>query len=137
MATARRVSYTRTSAYSIQYHIVFCTKYRKPVLVGEIKEDLLDILHNIADKTTWSIEEVNTDKDHIHLLINATPQDIIPNIIKTLKGPASRELYKKHPELKDQLWGGHLWSPSYFIATTNDNTAEQIRAYIQRQGDKQ
>lgn len=132
----RRISYGRTNAYSIQYHIVFCTKYRKKILNQDIMGDLINIMQNIADKNTWSIDTINGEEDHMHLLVNATPQDFIPNIIKSLKGPASRELYKKHPELKEQLWGGHLWSPSYFVGTTNENTADQIRSYIEQQGNK-
>lgn len=135
MAT-RRISYGRTNAYSIQYHIVFCTKYRKKVLNKDVMSDLTDIMQNIADKNTWSIDTINGKEDHMHLLVNATPQDFIPNIIKALKGPASRELYKKHPELKEQLRGGHLWSPSYFVGTANENTADQIRSYIEQQGNK-
>ena len=77
-----------------------------------------------------------TDKDHIHLLIECTPQHYIPNIVKILKGVSARFLFKKHPELKNQLWGGHLWNPSYFVATVSENTEQQIRQYIQRQQKK-
>ena len=57
----------------------------------------------------------------------------IPNMVKALKGVSARLLFKAHPEIKRQLWGGHLWNPSYFVATVSENIEEQIRAYIKGQ----
>ncbi len=78
----------RGYVYSLQYHIVWCTKYR-------IK--------------------------------------VIPNMIKAMKGNTGRFMFKEFPEVKQKLWGGHLWNPSYFIATVSEHTAEQVREYIQNQ----
>jgi putative transposase len=75
----------------------------------------------------FSILEANTDKDHIHLLINCSPQHYIPDIIQKLTGISSRMLIKEFgEELKKKLWGGHLWNPSYFVSTVSENTEEQI-----------
>lgn len=83
------------------------------------------------------ILECNTDKDHIHILISCSPRHYIPNIIKKLKGVSSRILMKEFGEvLKRKLWDGHLWNPSYFIATVSENTEEQVRKYIQNQKTK-
>lgn len=124
----------RGYVYSIQYHIVWCVKYRYPILTNVIEEDLINILNKIAEDNKFQILECNRDKDHIHLLVNCSPQHYIPNIIKALKGVSARLLMKKHGEtLKRKLWGGHLWNPSYFIATVSENTEEQIRKYIQSQ----
>ncbi|OCN04440.1 transposase [Erysipelotrichaceae bacterium MTC7] len=79
---------------------------------------------------------MESHKDHIHLLIECHPQHYIPSIVKAFKGVSARLLFKKHPELKQQLWGGHLWNPSYFVATGSNNTEKQIRAYIQSQKKK-
>lgn len=76
---------------------------------------------------------METDLDHIHLLIECKPQHYIPNVIKALKGVSARKLFTIHPELINNLWGGHLWNPSYFVATISENTEEQIRKYIQSQ----
>ena len=82
----------------------------------------------------FQILECNTDKDHIHLLVNCSPQHYIPDMIKALKGVSARLLMKEFgEELKRKLWGGHLWNPSYFVATVSENTEEQIRKYIQNQ----
>jgi len=62
--------------------------------------------------------------DYVYLLIDCKPQHYIPNVVKALKGVSARLLFKKHPELKKRLWGGHLWNPSYFVATVSENTEE-------------
>ena len=122
------ITHGRGYVYSIQYHIVWCVKYRYPILTNEIEEDLINILNKIAEDNKFKILECNGDKDHIHLLINCSPQHYIPNIIKALKGVSARLLMKKYGKiLKKKLWGGHLWNPSYFVATVSENTEEQTK----------
>lgn len=94
----------------------------------------IEILSKITDDNGFQILECNIDKDHIHLLVNYSPQHYIPDMIKALKGVSARLLMKEFgEELKKKLWGGHLWNPSYFVATVSENTEEQIRKYIQNQ----
>ena len=128
-----KVVYGRGYVYLIKYHIVWCTKYRHKVLVDEIDDKLKEVIEGIAKDNNFTIEEMETDLDHIHLLISCSPQHYIPNIIKALKGVSARLLFKEFPELKNKLWGGHLWNPSYFVATVSENTEEQIREYIKSQ----
>jgi len=130
------IHYGRGYVYSIQYHIVWCIKYRHKVLNEKIEKALIYLLNSIAKNNGFTIQEVNTDLDHIHLLIECTPQHYIPDIIKALKGVSARLLLKQYPELKKKLWGGHLWNPSYFIATVSENTKEQIRNYIKSQKER-
>ena len=120
--------------YSIQYHIVWCVKYRHKVLIPKIEKRLLEILNMVALYEDFQILETNTDKDHSHLLINCSLQHYIPDIIQKLKGISSPMLMKEFEViLKRKLWGGHLWNPSYFVATVSENTEEQIRRYIKNQ----
>lgn len=129
-----KVTCGRGYVYSIQYHIVWCVKYRHKVLEGQIETYLIEVLKQIAKDNNFSILEINTNKDHIHLLIDCSPQIYIPNIIKALKGVSGRLVMKKFgAKLKDKLWDGHLWNPSYFVATVSENTEEQIRQYIKKQ----
>lgn len=123
----------RGYVYSIKYHLVWCVKYRKNILRGPVGDRLKSLLHEIATNQGFSIEEIESDSDHIHLLIECTPQHYIPSLVKGLKGVSARLLFKSFPELKSQLWGGHLWNPSYFVATVSENTEEQIKAYIRNQ----
>jgi len=127
----------RGYVYSIQYHIVWCVKYRHKIITSKIEKSLIGMLQKIANDNEFSIIEINTDLDHIHLLIDCKPQHYIPNIIKALKGVSARLLMLEYgAELKKKLWGEHLWNPSYFIATVSENTEDQIRNYIKNQKQK-
>ena len=123
----------RGYVYSIQYHVVWCVKYRHKVLMGDIEIRFKEILHQIATDKGVTILEIESDCDHIHLLIDCTPQHSIPSMMKALKGVSARVLFKEFPILKKKLWGGHLWNPSYFVATVSEHTESQIREYIQNQ----
>lgn len=132
-----KVSKARGYVYSIEYHIVWCVKYKHKILTPKIENKLIEILHKIAKDNNLKITEINGDLDHIHLLIECTPQHYIPDMIKALKGVSARLLMKEYGiELKSKLWGGHLWNPSYFIATISENTEEQIIDYIKSQKEK-
>lgn len=124
----------RGYVYSIQYHIVWCVKYRHKILNVELETRLIELLNQISNDNNFSIVEINTDLDHVHLLIDCTPQHYIPDMIKALKGVSARLLMKEHGnELREKLWGGHSRNPSYFVATVSENTEEQIRNYIKNQ----
>lgn len=100
------VTHGRGYVYSIQYHIVWCVKYRHKILTPKIEKRLIEILNMIAEYENFQILECNTDKDHIHLLVNCSPQHYIPNIIQKLKGVSARLLMKEYGEvLKRKLWG--------------------------------
>jgi putative transposase len=118
----------RGYVYSIQYHIVWCVKYRHKILTADIETRLFEILQKIAEDNEFSIIELNTNKDHVHLLIDCSPQHYVPDMIKALKGVSARLLMKEFGDtLKRKLWGGHIWNSSYFIATVSENTEEQIK----------
>ncbi len=129
-----KVIHGRGYVYSLQYHIVWCVKYRHKILEDEIESSLNNILCKIAQDNGFQIIELNINKDHVHLLISCSPQHYIPNILKSLKGVSARLLMKQYGNtLKKKLWGGHLWNPSYFIATVSENTKQQIVEYIRNQ----
>lgn len=127
------IKYGRGYVYSIQYPIVWCVKYRHKVLLNDVDKRLKEVLKQIALDNQFEIAEMESDNDHIHLLVECSPQQSIPSMIKALKGVSARLLFKEFPQLKKNLWGGNLWNPSYFIATVSENTETQIRQYIQNQ----
>lgn len=127
------IKHGRGYVYSIQYHIVWCVKYRHKVLLNDVDKRLKEILKQIALDNNFEITKMESDNDYIHLLVECSPQHSIPSILKALKGVSARLLFKEFPQLKKQLWGGHLWNPSYFVATVSENTETQIREYIQNQ----
>ena len=130
------VTYGRGYVYAIQYHIVWCVKYRKKIITKAIEARLSEILNDLAHDNGFSISEFYTDKDHVHILVECSPQHYIPDMLKAMKGVSARLIMKSFPELREQLWGGHLWNPSYFVATVSENTETQIREYIQKQKEK-
>ena len=127
----------RGYVYDLYYHIVWCVKYRHKILLNDIKDDLIDIIKNICINNNYELVEINTDLDHVHLFIGLSPQDSIPVVMKTLKGVSARLLNSKHKnELSKVLYDGHIWSPSYYIATTSDNIMDNIKEYIINQGNE-
>lgn len=127
------VVYGRGCVYSLQYHTVWTTKYRKSILINNIEADvkrhLISVLHSL-DMNVMAIEIM---PDHVHLLVKCKPQLRISDAIQQLKGNAARWLFQKYPIIKKQLWEGHLWNPSYFVATVSDRSISQVRTYINNQ----
>lgn len=130
------VTHGRGYVYSLQYHIVWVTKYREPIFIGDIKIDMKNYLLYTLKSLDMNVIAMEIMSDHIHLLVNCKPQLRLSDAIKILKGNTARWLFLKYPEIKKQLWGGHLWNPSYFVATVSDRTLEQIEHYINNQKTK-
>ena len=114
------LSYGRGYVYSLQYHLV-C----KEMLQGLVEEYHFQIL------------AMEVMPDHIHLLVDCRPQFFISDMIKIMKGNIARQLFLSHPELKQQLWGGHLWNPSYCVVTVSERSKEQVLSYIEGQKEKE
>ena len=127
----------RGYVYSIQYHIVWCVKYRRDVLNGQVAIKLKELLTQISKDIGYKILEMTIEEDYIEDLLMTTTHHYIPNIIKAMKGVSARLLMKEFgDDLRSKLWGGHLWNPSYFVATVSENTEEQIIEYIRSQKKK-
>ena len=131
------LSYGRGYVYSLQYHIVWCTKYRRNVLKDGADSDCKELLYSLAEEYRFKIAAMEVMPDHIHLLVDATPQFCIPDMIKIMKGGIARKLFLLHPEMKKQLWGGHLWNPSYCVVTVSDRSREMVERYIESQKEKE
>ena len=127
------LTYGRGYVYSLQYHIVWCTKYRKQVLKDGIDEELKQMLQELAEEYHFKILAMEVMPDHIHLLLDCRPQFMISDMVKIMKGNTARWLFLKRPELRKSLWGGHLWNPSYCAVTVSDRSREQVETYIRNQ----
>ena len=95
-----------------------------------------EMFHGVARAHEFEIVAMEVMPDHIHLLIDCAPRQYITDIIMTLKGNTARFLFKEYPDLKKKLWGGHLWNPSYFVATVGENIEEAVRKYIESQKER-
>lgn len=133
LSSSNGLAYGRGYVYSLQYHLVWCTKYRKFVFQDKLAEEVKTNLKTIAGELEFTIDAMEVMPDHIHLLISAKPQLRISDAMKIIKGNLARWLFLKHPEIKNQLWGGHLWNPSYCAITVSDRSRDQIRHYIETQ----
>jgi putative transposase len=91
-----------------------------------------NMLDRICVENGWPVISREIQADHIHLFVTIPPAIAVANAVKVLKGTTARWLFLKFPELKKRLWGGHLWSPSYYVGTAGNVSAETIRRYIER-----
>lgn len=122
----------RNCVYQTAYHVIWCAKYRKQILVGEVAQTMSDILDMICVKNNWPIITKEVQPDHIHLFLTIPPAIAVASAVKILKGASALKLFVQFPELKKQLWGGHLWAPSYYVGTAGNVSAETIQRYIER-----
>lgn len=117
------------SVYSLNYHLIFCVKYRRKVLTDNISERLKDIIIGVSKDFQVKIIEQETYKDHVHILFKTRP-----TINNSIKGISSRILFQKFSEIKIKLWKGHLWSTSYCLLTTGQTTLDVLKKYVEYQG---
>lgn len=127
-----QVVFNRNCVYQTAYHVVWCPKYRRKVLVGRITEYLTALLNEICEQREWPILALEVQPDHVHLFLSIPPSIAVADAVKILKGSTARKLFVEFPELKESLWGGNLWSPSYYVGTAGNVSAEIIRRYIER-----
>ena len=117
--------------YSCKYHIVWCPKYRRKVLVGEVETRLKELVIEIVNELRVEIIEMETDKDHIHILCEVDPQFGVAEFVKKVKGRTSRILRDEFPHLRKRL--PTLWTNSYFVSTVGGAPLEVIKQYIENQ----
>lgn len=103
------------SVYSLNYHLIFCVKYRRNVLRDQISNRLKDIVVGISKDFQVIIIEQETDKDYIHILFKTKPTINMIKYINSIKGVSAKILFQEFPEIKMKLWKGHLWSTSYCL----------------------
>ena len=115
-------------------HLVFVTKYRREVFTKEILNDLRGIFSGVCKDFEAELVEFDGEHDHVHLLVNYHPKTAVSNLVNSLKGVSSRMIrQKKYPSIRKKLWGGALWSPSYFAGSCGGAPTSIIRQYIEQQ----
>ena len=125
----------RNAVFSLKYHVIIVVKYRRKAFVRKaILERLKEIAVKIGAAQGVTIEEMNGEPDHIHLLISTMPRTEPCQFINSLKSATSRLLKIEFPEVAKAIWGKEtLWSPSYFICTVGGAPLEVLKAYIEQQ----
>ena len=125
-------------AYDVHYHLVIVMKYRRKIFVKKEYIDFLcSLVSEIGERYEFEIEELGSDGDHVHILVSAPPRYAPSRIMQVIKSITGRMMFKQFPEIKQQLWGGELWSDGGFVGTIGQAMGlENMKKYIQRQGSK-
>ena len=117
------------------YHFVCPAKYRRVVFSEAVDQTLKDTCLEISKRFEIEFIEIGADKDHVHFLIQSIPTMSASKIIQTIKSITAKEIFKLHPEVKQQLWGGEFWTKGYYVNTVGRHGDENtIQAYVQSQG---
>lgn len=127
------LEYTRDEhrIHLIVYHLIWCTKRRKPVLVDEIKTECEKLIREKCEQNAWQVLELAVQPDHVHLFVRSFPTIPAYEIIKECKGIASYVLRNKYKELRKIPC---LWTKTYFASTAGNVSSEVIKKYIESQG---
>ncbi|MHB8595252.1 MAG: IS200/IS605 family transposase [Ktedonobacteraceae bacterium] len=120
--------------YNCHYHIVFCPKYRRKVLVPPIDTRLKILIQECVEQWQQEFVQVEVLPDHVHLLVGCDPRFGIHRLVKFVKGFTSHQLRQEYPVLKQKL--PSLWTNSYYIGTTGGVTIETVKRYVENQKGK-
>ena len=125
----------RGYVYKLNYHIVWCTKYRNQALANPIIVDSLkDKILQICRENEYTVKALEIMPTHVHILLSAKPKESVTNIVRKLKGITAKWLFEKYPEtMKEYFWGGHVWSPSYYAGSIGVTTEAVVKKYIETQ----
>ena len=127
----RRSSHT---VYDLKYHIVWITKYRKPILRGEIGSRVRGLICEIYKAQDVEILKGHVSQDHVHIFVSVPPHLSVSQLVKFLKGKTSRKMLMEFKRLSRTFWGRHMWALGYFVASSGNVTDEVIMKYIEEQG---
>ncbi len=122
------------AVYSLTAHIVFVTKYRKPIFTDELLTELEKIFASILSARDGELLEFNGEKDHVHLLVSYKPSISVSNLVANLKATSSKMMWRNHADyLQRQYHKRVLWTGSYFIASCGGVTIDKLRQYVEQQ----
>ena len=122
---------TRSATYACEYHIIWCTKYRRRTLSAEIQSRFKELVLDFQEKHGYIVRAVETMTDHVHLLISIPPTQAVGILIGKIKGMTAKVLREEFPYLKSRL--PNLWTRSYFVASTGGVTLEVLKQYVESQ----
>ena len=128
MSENNSIRHGRHCVFLMHVHLVFVTKYRRDVFTKEILDDLRTIFARVCANFEAELAQFDGEDDHVHLLVNYPPKVAVSALVNSLKGVSSRMIRKNnYPSLRKKLWGGALWSPSYFAGSCGGAPIETVR----------
>ena len=132
----RELDRNQHSVYSLYYHLIMVTKYRRKVIDNDISMRGKETFERIAPGYGITLEEWSHDQDHVHVMFRAIPSTEISKFINAYKSASSRLLKKEFPKIRSKLWKEAFWSQSFCLMTAGGAPIEVIRQYIESQGEK-
>ncbi|MBF7692470.1 IS200/IS605 family transposase [Acinetobacter pollinis] len=130
MSNSQEIRTGRHCIFNMHVHLVFVAKYRRDVFSKEMLLTMQEVFGRVCVDFEAELVEFDGEHDHVHLLVNYPPKVAISSLVNSLKGASSRILRKKHPEIKNKLWGNALWSPSYFASSCGGVPIDIMKKYI-------
>lgn len=121
------------AVWACQYHLVWITKYRYAVLVGDVALRAREVLREIARSLEMTIYAGAINRDHVHMLIGIPPHISVSRAVQYLKGKSSHWMLGEFASLRKKYWGQHLWARGYWVATSGNVTDEVWKKYIEEQ----
>ena len=131
MRRYRRAAHT---VFELHYHFVFATKYRKPVLRGEVGQRVRELIREICGSHNVEILRGAVKADQVHLFVSVPPSVAPSRLMQAVKGKTSHHLLSEYRRLKREFWGRHLWARGYFVCSSGNVTDEMIAEYVEAQG---
>jgi putative transposase len=125
------------TVFRIHLHLVWVTKYRKPVMTGEVGLRVRELLREICGHHEVTIIRGHISKDHVHLFVSVPPRETISRLVQALKGKSSFKLMQEFAHLRQKFWGRHIWARGYFCVSSGNVTDEVIKEYIEDQSHDQ
>lgn len=121
------------TTYDLKYHVIWCTKYRYRVLLGEVGVRCRDLIREICAANYIDIVSGSMSPDHVHLLVGMPPSMSISRLVQYVKGKSSRKLQMEFAHLKKRYWGQHLWGRGYYAVTVGQLNEKEVQDYIENQ----
>ena len=119
------------------YHLVFPAKYRRSVIDAQVDVVLREVCLEIEKRYQVGFLEIGTDVDHVHFLVQTVPTYSVTKLVTIIKSVTAREVFRRCPHVKNQLWGGEFWSDGYFASTVGKHGDETLIAnYVKQQGNE-
>ncbi|MDQ3652240.1 MAG: IS200/IS605 family transposase [Acidobacteriota bacterium] len=125
------------TVFRIHLHLVWVTKYRKPVMTGEVGLRLRELMREICGQHEVTIIKGHVARAHIHLFVSVPPRVTFSRLMQMLKGKSSFKLMSEFPHLAKKFWGRHIWARGYFCVSSGNVTDEVIKDYIEQQSQNQ
>ena len=133
MKEYRKGSHTK---FALEIHLVWCTKYRKPILRGDIAVRFRAIARQECSELRVEVLSGVVAKDHVHMLVSIPPQIAVSKLVQQVKGKSSYKLQREFKSLQKEYWGQKMWSRGYFACSTGNVSSEMIAAYIENHVDE-